>query len=390
MITAWLFSRKVRQAAEMVRQLGVLIHEQRDILPPESLAALVEARDKAWVDLKADPTSSKADHLMKLLEQCAAAHLKPHPLPAIRENIKEILSAMVLIMAFTQFFLQLTKIPTGSMQPTLFGITSVDLRGKADVRIPGFAERLWLYWTRGISHKRLVAPEDGVVNEIEPARTLLPFVRIQRFRINERWLTTWFVPEEFERRAAVRVGQTFKKGEELFNLRVVSGDHLLVDRLTYNFREPKRGEIIVFKTRSIPTLDQDLLYIKRLVGLPGEELRVGADQHIVVNGRRLTAADRHFEMVYDIDRGHPEFPYRGHVNEHVARHKYGAYYPLAPLFEDGDSIFKIRPGHVMAMGDNTMNSQDSRSWGDLPEENVLGKCWFVYWPLTDRFGWGYR
>ena len=44
----------------------------------------------------------------------------------------------------------------------------------------------------------------------------------------------------------------------------------------------------------------------------------------------------------------------------------------------------------MAMGDNTMNSQDSRSWGDLPEENILGKCWFVYWPLTDRFGWGYR
>ena len=63
-----------------------------------------------------------------------------------------------------------------------------------------------------------------------------------------------------------------------------------------------------------------------LVDQVGVEL-IGDDQHIVVDGRRLTAADRHFEMVYDIDGGHPEFPYRGHVNEHVARHKNGAYYP---------------------------------------------------------------
>jgi signal peptidase I len=43
-----------------------------------------------------------------------------------------------------------------------------------------------------------------------------------------------------------------------------------------------------------------------------------------------------------------------------------------------------------AMGDNTLNSSDSRSWGDVPRENVIGKCWFVYWPFTERFGWGTR
>lgn len=390
MILAWLLSRKVRQAAEMVRQLGLLIHEQRDLLSADSLSALSSARDQAWSELKSRPDSAQADRSMKFLEESAASHLKPHPRPAIRENVKEVLTAMVLILSFTHFFLQLTKIPTGSMQPTLFGITHEDLRGKTDNQVPGLLSGLWQYWIHGVSHKRLLAPEDGHIREIAPPRTLFPFVKIQRLRFNEQWLTIWFVPDDFERRASLRVGQAFEKGEEIVNLRVVSGDHLLVDRLTYNFRKPKRGEIIVFKTESIPMLPQDLLYIKRLVGLPGEEISLGDDQHVVVDGRRLAASDRHFEMVYDLDNGHPEHPYRGHVNERVAREKYHAFYPLAPLFENEESKFQIRPGHVMAMGDNTMNSQDSRAWGDLPEQNILGKCWFVYWPITDRFGWGYR
>ena len=52
--------------------------------------------------------------------------------------------------------------------------------------------------------------------------------------------------------------------------------------------------------------------------------------------------------------------------------------------------FTVRPNHLFVMGDNTMNSLDSRSWGDFPASNVIGKSFFVYWPITDRFGWGYH
>jgi signal peptidase I len=52
-----------------------------------------------------------------------------------------------------------------------------------------------------------------------------------------------------------------------------------------------------------------------------------------------------------------------------------------------DSI-QIEPGHFVVFGDNTVNSADSRYWGELPDENVIGKSFFVYWPITSRFGWG--
>jgi signal peptidase I len=69
---------------------------------------------------------------------------------------------------------------------------------------------------------------------------------------------------------------------------------------------------------------------------------------------------------------------------------------LAPLFATAESKFIVRPNHYMVMGDNTVNSSDSRIWGDFPRENVIGKSFFVYWPFgsqdgrASRFGWGNR
>jgi signal peptidase I len=50
--------------------------------------------------------------------------------------------------------------------------------------------------------------------------------------------------------------------------------------------------------------------------------------------------------------------------------------------------FQIRPDHLFVMGDNTLNSLNSRFWGDFPESYIIGKAFFVYWPLTKRFGFG--
>src|SRR5262249_4964586 len=162
--------------------------------------------------------------------------------------------------------------------------------------------------------------------------------------------------------------------------------HLLVDRISYNFRRPRRGEIFVFKTKGIDPLPPGQLYIKRLVALGGEHVRIGDDQHLIINGKRLDASTPHFENVYRFPPTPKEGEYFGHLNEVVAR-RYGRF-RLAPLFADESTEHVVAPCHYLAMGDNTMNSYDSRAWGDVPCENVIGKCWFVYWPFTHRFGWG--
>jgi signal peptidase I len=175
---------------------------------------------------------------------------------------------------------------------------------------------------------------------------------------------------------------------------VIAGDHLFVDRVTYNFRKPTRGEIIVFQTKGINTLPQDQFYIKRLVALGSEHVRIGDDRHLRINNKRLDASTPHFENVYSFKGPPRESAYSGHLNDEVARHT--GISGLAPLFPDENAEFVVSPNHYMVMGDNTMNSSDSRVWGDFSEENVIGRSFFVYWPIgrqderASRFGWGTR
>ena len=184
----------------------------------------------------------------------------------------------------------------------------------------------------------------------------------------------------------------FNKGDQVVMMRVVAGDHLFVDRLTYNFRSPKRGEIIVFETKGIESLPQDQFYIKRMVALGDEKVRIGDDRHLVINGNRLDSSTPHFERVYSFNPNDPprESHYSGHLNEKMFRSYFSDRSGLAPRFPDSSTVYPVQPNHYMVMGDNTLNSLDSRTWGDFPATNVIGRSFFVYWPITDRFGAGYH
>jgi signal peptidase I len=396
MTVNWFFSKTVRQLSEMSRQMWRVLNEQRDLLSAEAIAALEAARNEAENTIRSGASKDELNGQMKKLEEAARKWFKPYSSPAVRENVKEFLVAVVTILGFTTFFLQLTKIPTGSMQPTLFGITHQDLRG-TNVETPPLWKGLILYWTKGTSYKRVVAPEDGQITGISEPRVIIPFVKKQQIFFNRKPLTIWFPPDDLQKRADLWPGMFFKKGEDIVKLKVTAGDHLLVDRFTYNFRRPERGEIFVFKTKGITPLQQDVLYIKRLVALPNEEVRLANDRHLIINGHKLDTRTPHFEMVYSFDleptNKPSNNPYLGHVND-AALQQMGLRerYPsgLAPLLPDETVAHRVGPNHYMAMGDNTLNSYDSRAWGDVPEKNIIGRCWFVYWPFTDRFGWGYR
>ena len=135
-------------------------------------------------------------------------------------------------------------------------------------------------------------------------------------------------------------------------------------------------------------MPKDQFSIKRLVGLGGDKIQIGNDRHLIINGQRLDKTTPHFENVYGFDPAQPprDSEFSGTVNDLV-----GAQFSragLAPLFPDENKVVQLAPDQLMVMGDNTLNSFDSRSWGCFPATNVIGKEFFVYWPLTKRFGWG--
>jgi signal peptidase I len=415
----WLASSTVRHANGMRKHVQKLLNHQCDLLPAQSIQNLRIAISELKDVLITGAGREILEKRMQNLEEAANKWLKPYPNAAWRENVEVLLVALTVAMGIRTFFLQPFKIPTGSMQPTLFGVTSMpDLtaqwleqaRGHTNrerIEIPTGLERVRA-WFAGASYVHITAKSEGELEAIDSPIEFLGFrlqnpVRFLIFNIVETikigghsyWL--WFPPDyggyNLQTRAALHLGQYYKKGEEVVRMKVISGDHLFVDRLTYNFRPPSRGEIIVFETRGIPPLPPDQFYIKRLVALPNETVQIGDDRHLVIDGKRLDSDTPHFQNVYSFNPKEPprESQYSGHVNEKVVR----TYYPdfpglLAPKFPDSTATFTVQPEHYMVMGDNTMNSLDSRTWGDFPAGNVIGKSFFVYWPISDRFGWGYH
>jgi len=384
-ILRWFLSKTVREATTTRRHVERLLRAQRDLLSPAAVQAVQTAIQELRQAVTAGADKVRLRQQMENLEKVANKWFKPYPFPGWRENVEVLLVALAVAMAIRTFFLQPFKIPTGSMQPTLFGVTSQNLKEHPEfVRPTGWARVA--EWFAGVSYVHLTAKASGPIQRVEPPLRLLIFNIKQTIWIGGVPHVLWFPPDcgqvDIATRAGLRPGDVCQRGDEVINVRVQSGDHLFVDRLTYNLRAPKRGEIIVFETAGIQALPQDQFYIKRLVGLGGERVQIGEDRHLIVNGERLDAGTSHFENLYSFDPQQPpqDSRYSGHVNGPL----------LTPLFYQNPGGVEIKPHRYMVMGDNTVNSKDSREWGDFPAKNVIGKSYFVYWPITERFGWGHR
>jgi signal peptidase I len=427
-ILRWFISSDVRNAVAMRKHVQRILSAQRDILAPPA----IENVKRALADLTGALNSGTKGEALKKemgkLEEAANKWLKPYPNAAWRENIEVLLVALAVAMGIRTFFLQPFKIPTGSMQPTLYGVNSepdfsrsvsevdyinrngLTLNDPEQARLRDEAARLekiqkamviptgWervKAWLHGDSYIHFVAPTDGKIETIFPPQKFLIFDLWQSFTFAGVKHTIWFPPDfgesDLYHRAGLFPGRTYHQGEDVIKIRASAGDHLFVNRLTYNFRKPERGEIIVFETKGIEGLPQDQFYIKRMVVKPGDRVSIGDDRHLVINGQRLDASTPHFENVYGFNPATPprESQYSGHVTGTVDR-EFNLYPNLAPLFPDAQTVFNNDTDSYMVMGDNTCNSSDSRTWGTLPARNIIGKSCFVYWPITTRFGWGNR
>lgn len=395
----------------MWKHVRNILNAQRDILSAPAIENMTAALAELRAATLANTPKAELEAQMKKLEDAANKWLKPYLHASYRENIEVFLVALAVAMGIRTFFAQPFKIPTGSMQPTLYGVTSTpDLTYKHAMSPTAIEEQLhkrdalvfptgWQRvkdWFAGISYLDIKAKADGTLDRVNSPVGVRIFNFWQTLVIGGKTHLLLFPPDygqsDLRLRTGLEIGQPFHKGDTVIHLKIQTGDHLFVDRLTYNFRPPQRGEIAVFQTAGIqhPRMPQDQFYIKRLVALGGEKVQIGNDRHLIINGQRLDKTTPHFENVYSFDPSQPptESEFSGHVNDYnFARLGMPGY---APLFPNENSVYDLPPNYYMVMGDNTLNSFDSRAWGPFPATNVIGKQFFVYWPLTKRFGWGNR
>ena len=144
------------------------------------------------------------------------------------------------------------------------------------------------------------------------------------------------------------VAQPYRVEQESMQRTLEQGQYLLVDKLTPRFDPYSRGDIVVF-TPPGESGQQNVPFIKRVIGLPGDRVEI-QNGGVVVNGRKLDEP-----YVYD-------------------------HQPTQVTGEDAN--FVVPEGTLFVMGDHRANSTDSRVFGPIPAGNVVGRAWLRYWPIT--------
>ena len=124
-------------------------------------------------------------------------------------------------------------------------------------------------------------------------------------------------------------------------------DYLIVDQLSYRFREPERGEVIVFSRPEA----FGRRYIKRIIGLPGEIAEIRDGQVIIFNGQKEKILDERYFL--------PETQTPGEIRIDLAENEF------------------------FVLGDNRLASSDSRQWGALSKEYIIGRALFRAWPFDN-------
>lgn len=184
------------------------------------------------------------------------------------------------------------------------------------------------------------------------------------------------------------------------------GDFILVSKLSYGFKvpfsdmsvgrinlnpiylfgekQPERGDVIVFKYPEDPRIN----YIKRLVGLPGDRVRI-ENKIVYINGKAVTHTPHDgTEIMADMDAGFRNYNFdffRVNFDDDEDN------YHIVQFNKDSFFISSMRErvvpeGHYFVLGDNRDHSADSRAWGFVPHENLRGRALFVWFSMSLPFG----
>ncbi len=192
------------------------------------------------------------------------------------------------------------------------------------------------------------------------------------------------------------IAEPFKIPSGSMNPTLLAGDYILVNKFTYGLRvpvlnsvffdlsEPKYGDVMVFHFPPNPKID----YIKRVIGLPGDRIQY-QDKQLTINGQTIvmTALEvAGYEMQGEgiiksrqLEEELPEMKHNVLLHNMPNRYTVGS---LGDRFLNGETVV-VPDGHYYVMGDNRDNSSDSRVWGFVPERNLVGKAFLIWFNFDD-------
>lgn len=407
-----------KDAQHLVKGARKFVHYKRDLLKPDRVDEIESRRTDLLAAIKSGDRA-KVDEASKQLQAvCEQALPAEKPLGWLEENVEVMFVAIVIALGLRAYYLQPFRIPTGSMQPTLNGIVGTAMPEK---EWPSFPQRMWEKAMRGRTYVKVVTKKDEKIAVDATGKPMIGDTQFMHFFSRSQiqfegsrpnLFTSWLgtnplrlpgpinplyqtglqtaLQKAFANRGVIPANTVLCEGY------LDSGDLVLVDKFSYHFRKPKRGEVFVFDTQGIRGIQErggeqgaGSHYIKRLCGVPGDELSIQSP-NLLVDGRiaqepgiqRVIRA----EGVYSKNASGYSLAQSG-----VDRDRKGRELPKY-LVHPGDKLKladKARQGlrEYAALGDNTGNSLDSRYWGTVKEYNLVGPALFSLWPFTTGH-WG--
>jgi len=358
--------RYLKHSKLLLRHAQKYLRYKRDVLDEqtvEEISAAMRRLHAAMRQRDRKQTEARAEELDGKLHELTPVNWESH----WRENVEVILVAIVVAIGIRSYFLQPFKIPTGSMQPTLNGIIGRPM--PPNTPVPSLLQQVVEFILRGRNYINVVSQQDDQVIRIEQKKFLFFFTFSRLICAHQNFLV-YSPPDTLKHDFNVFFGRMLQRGEVIAKGAIDTGDQVFVDKFTYNFVKPHRGDVFVFRTNHIPGIPDDPetgqpFYIKRLGGLPNDTLRIDPPL-LYVNGE--VAEEYGFRRVMEAKDG-----YRG-------------YGPGRDYLASPDRTFTVPRQSYFAMGDNSYNSYDSRYWGPVPEENLVGRGLLVYWPFIPHFG----
>ena len=374
----WIFTSKyIKQGRLYVKAAEKKLAYNRDVWSAEACAELERHVASLKKALKEKNKSGVAEG-EKAIEEFCKIHCPVGENAWISENVEVVLVAIIVALGIRTYIVQPFTIPTSSMSPTLMGITGHPTPEPP----PNYAMQALQFATHGRTWHEVIAKDDESVTSVTDFRRPFPrnfftYTRIATDKGNEYFVNenVKTVSEELH----VMRGPRYAKGDPIVRGYTDTGDHVFVNKFLYHFRKPSRGEVIVFLTQNIeflgnlgpPPRKPSQFYIKRLAGIPGDELAIIPPQ-LFVNGH--PGEELGFQRVAEGTRTNPAGAgYMGYGHD---RERTSPVYLTEPAKK-----YIVPEKSYFPLGDNSYFSQDGRYFGAVPQENMCGTGFLVYWPF---------